>query len=159
VIVFLDIDGVLNSHRWRAAKRPGEHPESKLIDPASVAMLAPLVDAGVEFVLSSTWRAWFDGPAATEMLARAGFRGQVIGRTKRDPDGPGLIVRAETRGMQVFEWVVEHPDCGPFVILDDDDGPEYWAPVYDRLVLTEFEVGLQPEHVERALRMLGVSCT
>jgi hypothetical protein len=120
-------------------------------------MLEPLVLAGAKFVLSSTWRERFDGPEMTTMLATVGFGGVVIDRTKLDPGlvGPGGIYSlARTRGAQVFEWAAEHPDLWPFVIFDDNDGPEYWDPVYDRLILVDFEDGLQPKHVEQALRML-----
>lgn len=155
MIVFLDIDGVLNSHAWRLGT--GDKSVLKGIDPAAVAMLNPLVQAGVRFVLSSTWREMFDGPGMTTYLRPAGFTGDIIDRTELDGferSPGGLIARSKTRGQQVADWVEAHPDCGPFVILDDDGGPDYWAPVYDRLVLTTFEAGLQPEHVTRALAML-----
>lgn len=155
-IVFLDIDGVLNSGRWRRAGRPGEHPDVHGIDPAAVRMLEPLVADGVGFVLSSTWRNYFTAPAMTRQLRLLGFTGQVIDRTKldREPGPSGLVTTAETRGAQVAEWIAEHPEHGPFAILDDDDGHNWWDPVYDRLVLTDFEVGLTPGLVDRLRSIL-----
>jgi hypothetical protein len=174
VIVFLDIDGVLNSGQWFDAGKPGAltddrpgglsfrdgkmvpRPPSRIsIDPAAVVRLNPLADAGARFVLSSAWRHGFTGPEMTALLRRLGFTGEVIDRTKRDAQpAPGSLIRAETRGAQVFDWLVKHRYSGPYVIFDDDGGPEYWAPVYDSLIQTEFEFGIQPEHVDRALRML-----
>ena len=40
------------------------------------------------------------------------------------------------------------------VFLDDDDGDDWWQPVRNRLILTDFEIGLQPGHVDLARRML-----
>lgn len=168
-LVFLDIDGVLNSGRWFDAGKPGAltddrpgglsfrdgkmvpRPPSRIsIDPAAVALLEPLVKAGARFVLSSAWRHGFTGPEMTELLRRFGFTGDVFDRTKLD----SCIGRTETRGAQVYDWLVRHRCCDPYVILDDDDGENWWTPVHDNLVHVEYQYGLQTEHVERALEML-----
>lgn len=157
MIVFLDVDGVLNSAKWRRMGRPGEHPEARGIDPVAVAMLEPLVVTGARFVLSSTWRSKFDGPGMTKVLSTLGFTGKVIDRTPLDPDvrtQSGLIVTTQTRGEQVAAWLAANSGCGPFVILDDEGDRGWWGAVYDRVLLADFEVGLTADLVARAIDLL-----
>jgi hypothetical protein len=157
MIVFLDIDGILNSGQWRRRGRPGEHPEARGLDPVAVAMLEPLVAMGARFVLSSTWRCRFDGPGMTKVLSTLGFTGEVIDRTPLDPDvrtQSGLIVTTQTRGDQVSAWLAANLGCGRFVILDDEGDRGWWGGVYERVLLADFEVGLTPGLVARAIDLL-----
>ena len=53
-VIFLDIDGVLNSHRTAAAYR---QVLMRRLDPVAVAMLYRMVKFGeAKIVISSTWR-------------------------------------------------------------------------------------------------------
>ncbi len=53
-VIFLDIDGVLNSHRTAAAYR---EPLMRKLDPVSVKLLHRIVSkADAKLVISSTWR-------------------------------------------------------------------------------------------------------
>lgn len=161
MIVFLDIDGVLNSAIWHEQGQPGKlrvnGQNAPLIDPAAVALLDPLVSLGARFVLSSAWRAAYDGPEITGLLRKVGFRGEVFDRTKPDGLGGGLLNQGQTRGKQIYEWIVRNRYAGPFAIFDDDGGPDYWHPVFAHLVQTDFIVGLTRDHVVRAVAMLGAT--
>lgn len=62
-----------------------------------------------------------------------------------------LTLRHVERGHEIQRWLSEHPEVTSFAILDDDTD---MAHLYDRLVLTDCEDGLQAEHVERLVVLL-----
>ena len=159
--VFLDFDGVLNSHDYLARIRE----EGKTIgglmglDRLAVARLNRLIreadDAKV--VISSSWRHGRTRPQLARLLADAGFVGSVIGMT---PDFVHVheeagVVIGKQRGDEIQAWLDVAPrfghDVDSFVILDDGSD---MAHLKDRLVKTEFSMGLLEEHVDRAIRML-----
>jgi hypothetical protein len=135
-VVFLDIDGVLAPiRRW---DRYGD------LDPACIRVLNEIVaGAGVDVVVSSTWRHGKTVTELQEMLDAAGFIGRVIDKT---PVGaPGA-----DRGEEITAWLAEHA-VGGYVIIDDHgDMGELCA----QLVLTQPARGLQPADVPRAIEIL-----
>lgn len=59
-ILFLDIDGVLNSHFWNDSHQR-EISGGTLVDEEKIKLLACLVKkTDVRIILHSGWRAWFD---------------------------------------------------------------------------------------------------
>jgi len=165
-IIFLDIDGVLNGHQY-AKKDQVSSRTGKLqaptgifgIVPSRVALLNQIVErTGAKVVVSSTWRRMpMPVIALQAWLDVAGFRGQVIATTP--------ILDGEGRGREIDWWIVRLnrtakvygppvERCESFVILDDDSD---MVPHMDRLVQTEMYFGLKPEHVERAVALLGRS--
>jgi hypothetical protein len=151
-VIFLDIDGVLNSERFMRAqhergvvsKDVEEHCRDQ-IDPAAVALLNELIEtSGAEVVISSSWRRLFTIGEISRGLRHNGFAHprSIIGKT------PALDVE---RGHEIQAWLDER---GPtdFVILDDDSDMVHLAP---RLILIDCAHGLQREHVEAALRLFA----
>lgn len=156
-IIFLDIDGVLNSRQWMEefhAQHPTEHRfMQERFDEKAVARLQRLVEAtDAKIVISSTWRLLHSLSDIRGLLNQHGFKGDVIDKTPRIPDG--------VRGGEIETWLSQRNsflgDVDSFVILDDDDDME---PLMDKLVQTNFEFGLQDEHVEKAIEMLNVACS
>ncbi len=158
-IVFLDIDGVLNSHAYLARLRREGRPIPSIldIDPEAVRVLNRLVtEGGCDVVVSSTQR---HGKHRKELQARLdekGFVGRVVGRTPewlRKTEG-GIYAAAE-RGQEIQAWLDKAPDygldVGAFVILDDDAD---MAHLKSRLVKTSMDKGLEWHHVEEALGLL-----
>jgi len=147
VILFLDIDGVLNSQRYlRAMGSSWDNdslPESQ-IDPAAVELLDQvLARTSARIVVSSTWRLSHTPHALDAMLVKRGLRaGHVIDRT--------ADLHGRPRGDEIKLWLDTH-ECGRFVILDDDSD---MGPLLHRLVQTDGAIGLQPEHVERVVALL-----
>jgi hypothetical protein len=147
-VVFLDFDGVLNSHGFL---RQQPHRMDRL-DPAAVARLNAIVArSGAKVVISSSWRIHHSLDELRHRLGEVGFAGEVIDRT---PDisweeyGDPFRGRAE----EIQSWLEGHK--GPlesFVVLDDI----YLEDLAHVLVKTEFEAGLGDEHVEAALAILG----
>jgi hypothetical protein len=99
---------------------------------------------GAQVVLSTSWRYEFTQAELTTMLRRRGFDGAVAGMTPtlRRPRGEEIRAFVEAHGSEIDGWVV----------LDDaTDGMDGLG---ERHVVTTMEIGLTPEHVERAVRLL-----
>jgi hypothetical protein len=151
-IVFLDIDGVLNSQDWydtyTLTGRRIPHPP---FDPVAVKRLDRLVrETDAYVVLSSSWRAY---PEIPRWLSERGFRGVICGRT------PGLrhrYGRDIIRGQEIAWWLrnraLEGIPVRQWVILDDDDD---MGDMTSWLVQTNHVYGLQDEDVERAKTILA----
>lgn len=152
-VVFLDVDGVLNSAAYLyAAERawpegtPFEGNQHLELDPPAVARLNRIVrESGAKVVISSSWRFGNTPAEMQEILRRRGFEGEVVGDTPRD--GHGAV-----RGLEIQAWLDGHPGVESFVILDDDSDMAHLAP---RHVRTRFSDGLLDEHVDAALAALA----
>lgn len=143
-ILFLDIDGVLNSRQF-FLKVAGQNllPDDK-IDPDMVARLNQITDAtGAHIVVSSTWRYAYQNNLSglQSMLKRHGVTGLVIGMTNTDN---------HARGLQIKQWLDWHANADAFVILDDDSDDQML-----HLVKTTFDLGLQDNHVADAIKILN----
>ena len=156
-VLFLDFDGVLNSHRWLRISLAERQKRSNhyLIDPVAVALLDRVVLASRCWVVfSSTWRLQYDLDDLRELLRRCGMSSadRIIGTT---PDNSalsdGFIYTAEGRGKEINRWREENNHVGVFAILDDDGDME---PVQDALIQTSFDDGLLEKHVDPLLYQL-----
>jgi hypothetical protein len=160
-LVFLDVDGVLNSRDWLFAPEQQEN-ELRFPGEAHLSMNREMValvnrilaGSGAKVVVSSSWRCAFEVPQLREILARAGLEGDVIGATP-------LPVFGVPRGCEIQAWLDQHGGAGkeavnfgwpaPFVILDDDRDMAHLLP---QLVRTTWAKGLEDIHVDAALAML-----
>jgi len=147
-VLFLDIDGVLNSAESRAR---GTTPEDAVFDPIAVARLDRIVVAtGARIVVSSAWRCMNDAEAYIDGLLRErGFHHGLLDVTPEHCDP-----RRGNRGREIDAWLARHA-VGRFVIVDDEwDFDEHHRPY---LVKTCFATGLLDEHVEAAISILGAA--
>lgn len=150
-VLFLDIDGVLNSHDfWKRCQELGIVPDDK-VDPLAVERLNRLVDAtGAKIVVSSTWRLPYVWSKKLSSLIgriqKLGITGEIIGMT---PDH----CKAYGRGGEIQAWM-DHCDeeIESFVILDDDSDMDH---LMGYLVQTKMTDGLQDHHVETAIQILN----
>jgi hypothetical protein len=150
-ILFLDIDGVLNSHAfWRRLKDEKKIIQDHKLDLLAIERLNQITDeTGAKIVVSSTWRLPYVWNKQLDMLVtrlqKSGIKGEIIGMT---PDHQ----KQYGRGGEIQDWM-DH--CGlqidSFVILDDDSDMDH---LMDHLVKTQFSDGLQELHVEAAIRIL-----
>ncbi len=164
-IVFLDLDGVVNSARWsppegfdyKNASEVDRYAQS--FDPIATRRLNRLVDIGALFVLSSSWRYSFreDLSVMQQVLETRGFAGRLIDRTPLDSELRGDFKPVVhdgysrfARGHEIGEWLNDHP-TKRFVILDDDPDMMHLMP---RLVRTFWKDGLLDAHVDLAIAML-----
>ena len=160
-VLFLDIDGVLNSHFWNNSHQK-EIIEGTLIDEEKIKILAPLIkktDAGL--ILHSGWRFWFNEerkPLRTEagklidLLAKEGLSingvtpdltTEEIRRTKKFS-----LVKAD----EILLWLKLHDDIAGRVVLDDLD--LHHIVIEQHQVKPNPEVGLTLEDMEKAERIL-----
>lgn len=148
-VLFLDVDGVLNSREFF------ENRESKSIclDESRFPLLQEIINkTGAKIVLSSTWRYNFDFHSyqqLPQMLAK--YKMEIMDFTGRNDAG---------RGAEISDWLAKHPEVDIFCIIDDDsfDMGEY---IQNRLVQTSFTAGrgIERKHVDQAIKILngGVS--
>lgn len=159
VALFLDVDGVLNSHAFVLERGKRKRPPYELherLDPGAVQRLAwlhdELVRHGLEVVcvLSSTWRlVAARGREATEAALRVHAPGLRL--HDETPDLEEELGPEPPRGEEVARWLEAHPEVERFVIFDDHDD---LAPYEHRLVQTARAVGLSDDDCRRALALL-----
>lgn len=151
-LLFLDIDGVLNSEQW-ALERYNRHTVGSelaiyTVDPNSVDALNRIIDeTGARVVVSSTWGKHLPLTKIERILNAAGFRHHLLGVT---PEG------GAERGDEIREWldtlngpVLEDRDI---VILDDSSDMGKLA---YRLFRTNYKTGLRACHVDEVVAMYG----
>jgi len=149
-LVFLDVDGVLNSTAWfhtifkrkhRAASHPHDH-----LDPTAMGRLnRVLAETGGKVVVSSTWRMGRTVEELQDLFDLHGFEGEVIGKTGHGFNGE--------RGLQIREWMrMKGLEDVRFIAIDDDTYD--MGAVADHLVHTDNAVGLQDVDVDKAIAML-----
>jgi hypothetical protein len=161
--VFLDFDGVLNSHAYFKSDPNNEDTEEGALDPKAIVKLNKLIAAtGAKVVVSSSWRYGRSVERLTELLVKRGFVGEVIGKTADCVEVKHVdeisahehaLYVAHARGDEIQEWLNKHPEVKSFVVLDDDSD---MTTVKHRLVKTSlFLGGLLDHHVEEAIKMLA----
>jgi hypothetical protein len=151
-IIFLDIDGVLNSSQYRSQLGMGYF--SEIIDRRKMPLLKHIVEeTGAEVVLSSTWRKfWNPGEKQSDPA------GQYISDLFREH---GLWIYSKTpvlenagRSEEIQAWLDQHPYIDGYVILDDKDFG--WPPsLRVRFVQTDLcGDGLEESQVRQAIDVL-----
>lgn len=152
-VLFLDIDGVLNSQAWMRAWYAehgvccGSGGDHEMLDPVAVTRFNRICAVpDVKVVLSSAWRILNSTNHMTRLLWQRGLDRKYRIHDKT-PSGGGH------RGTQIDQWLkMVGPLVTSFVILDDSSDME---PHMDRLVRTDCMVGLQDADVEAVIRMLN----
>lgn len=153
-VIFLDIDGVLNS---RAYDRQRNWNEQTDIDETRLPLVKEIVErTGAVIVLSSTWREHWnadprlcdgDGVYINETFKKFGL--EIYDKT---PD----IGRYAERYDEIKTWLSSQDGVTGFVIIDDY---RYgWKELGANFVKTNpnFGLGLEREHVEKAVEILSV---
>lgn len=145
-VLFLDIDGVLNSERTRIAfgGYPHEFTPADMgkFDHAALSMVRTLCrKADLSVVISSAWRITHDWDDVGRCLDLP-----TIGQT---PCLPGV------RGLEIDAWLAEHPDVESYAILDDsgDMLPEQM----ERFVQTSMYDGLRWDDMQRLCGLFGLT--
>ena len=154
-VVFLDIDGVLNSKQWYAhdaASHEGTSlvsNERKLwehsIDPDCVQRLNRILQqTGAVVIVSSSWRKKHALSEIVSVLESRGFRGEVDGATSAN----GTLSRTE----EIAEWLAENrPPGAAYVVIDDELTSALPA---ERVVSPSNQTGLTDKDVEQAIVIL-----
>ncbi|MFO0553328.1 MAG: HAD domain-containing protein [Polyangiaceae bacterium] len=151
-ILFLDIDGVLNSDAWFRSKR--NKTATNELDVAAVKRLDAIVErTGAKVVISSTWRTGLTREELAAILSKYGFRGEVVDMTPVLRAGEGRnAAGSPTRGDEIQAWLEAQPSPPiSYVILDDQTD---LGALSVRQVFTTYDHGLLDEHIEQAVLFL-----
>lgn len=162
-VLFLDIDGVLNSADYMKHRRHIRRPTREAIDAPTVPRLNAITDrSGAAAVISSTWRKMYQLDDLARVLAQHGVTGRVIGATPvlLDPLGPPhkdgfQPCCSKPRAHEIAAWLDAHPEVTSFAVLDDDSGVHALPRISVRVVQTTWQLGLLDEHVERVCSMFA----
>lgn len=147
-VIFLDIDGVMNSRRYiKRIDVDFDDPKYQM-DPDAVVRLNAISDqTGALIVVTSTWRKAFTYylDKLQDCIASYGIKAPVIGMTL------DLVLDGYSRKDEIVAWLADHSDADTYVVLDDEgiDLPGH-------LVQTKFDDGIQDHHVRMAVSILGV---
>lgn len=148
-IIFLDIDGVLNSHSEYSDEFREPTPVPLRIGPVqNLQLLLRTIDGRI--VISSTWRTRMrPNPVlcpVRQSLNRFGIDSSlIIGRT-------GDVGE---RGRQILDWVRVHRPA-KWVVLDDNSNDfDNHREVMKRFILVNRKVGLTASDVDKAIVIIG----
>ena len=162
-IIFLDVDGVLNSDDWynKTRGRSGD------FDPEAIALLNQMESIGVEVVISSSW-----GESADKPLKDVGLKLPIIGHTEH------FYQDWLTRGNEIEKWIQDNfggmgtryglDDNGfpyyrkhygdniqdyEYVIFDDDS--DFLLGQVDNFIRTDRLTGLTQADIDKAIKILN----
>lgn len=164
-VIFLDIDGVLNSHEWyelyhnsrydKCLNSDGTMLYDRDIDYRSVLLLNEIYKKvpNVGIVITSTWR--FDMEDTVSRLKNQGLLIPVIGSTEKN-NSAGIYGTCP-RGLQIKKWIDDtiyatNDPLMNYVIFDDDTDMLYDQ--RDNFIHTNYEIGLTKDDVEKAISIL-----
>jgi len=138
-VIFLDVDGVLNSHALIY------HYGFDYIDEGLLELLATVVNkTGSEVVLSSTWRLEERNRNLVKAsLSRFGMK--LFDWTKSIAGG--------YRCDEISEWLNRHPKVKKYAILDDD--PDAGCGAGKNFFMTDPDVGMTNEIANKIIKHLG----
>lgn len=161
-VIFLDIDGVLNSKQWNESHQK-EIEGGKLIDSTTVRLLAEIVQqTGSLIILHSGWRFWLDESLQAirkesenllNLLEENGL--SIYAMT---PDLTTEEIRrtkefGRVKAKEILLWLEQNENVESWIVLEDLDLLN--DRVRNRQVQTNSEYGMTQEDVEIAIKMLN----
>jgi hypothetical protein len=148
-IIFLVIDGVLNSHQYDSGRGTAEGN----IDVSRILLLKRLVNQmGAKIVLTSSWRRHWDSVG--------GCTGE-IGKELEDTFGRfGICLYDNTpeldndRLKEIGKWLAANQDVTAFVVIDDIKFG--WYELAPFVVNTDYRIGrgLEERHIKKTIKIL-----
>lgn len=155
-VIFLDIDGVLNSREWLMSgecEEPNNYDEMwKHLSPEHVERLSDIIDAtNAKIVLSSSWRMWTTNEKMIDHLNK---------RLKRDWPFIGQTDRKsqtwDERALLIKKWLGENPKVVQYVILEDETGHKHYKEFHSgHFIEIDFNTGLTEKAKDEAIEILN----
>jgi hypothetical protein len=153
--LFLDLDGVCNSHRYFfGGESMGDRERNifNMIDPSTIPHLNAICDPlGVKVVITSSARLAYPMGQFKRAFRDHGLNAPIIGKTGYSAVGDST----NRRGIEIGNWLHAEKNLRyeprRFLILDDSAD---MGPLLPYLVRTTWGEGLLAEHVEPALKIL-----
>lgn len=160
-IIFLDIDGVLNSNFWNETHQK-EISDGNLIDEEKIILLSQLVrQTRAKIILHSGWRFWFDDemtplrPESKRLLTLFSDAGLSISGTTPDLTTEEIRKAKKfslVKANEILLWLQSHNDINGWVVIDDLD--LHNASVEKHQVKTDPAIGLTLEDIRDAEKIL-----
>ena len=139
-ILFLDIDGVLNSEEYYKNCNNSSENFSRF-DSSSVSLIKSLIEEfSLKIVISSTWRY-----GAVDRLMHELKKNKLLDYLYHDWFTP--VIHPAHRGTEIKLWLDLHPEVADYVIIDDDDNMLEEQKNY--FVRTSLHLGMNNEHYNR----------
>lgn len=157
-IIFLDIDGVLNSQHTDYGDRRDR------LDSSAIAHLNTVVQqTGARIVLTSDWRRYYGLPRCIELVCTAGLSAEIIDATPNlerrmtleEDDFDVTEYFERLRRSEIEAWIAAH-DVRIFVVLDD---LAVFQREHPNIIITNPATGLTAEDAARATAILGIDQT
>lgn len=150
-VIFLDVDGVLNSDEYfdkiKGLNIVGIENE---VDVSKIKLLKKAIqETGAKVVISSSWRYKRNGQYLEQLLIKNGIFPAKTPFLKNQ------------RGLEIRQWLKEHPDIEDFVIIDDEIFDSYDEELMKKLIKISngngksFGKGLEQKDVEEIIKRLG----
>lgn len=161
-IIFLDIDGVLNSELWNKDNEM-EISKGKFIDSEKVRLLSEIInETKAKIVLHSGWRFWFNDNIMplrkeAEYLVEV-LKSYNLNIYDKTPDLTTVEIRKSkkfslVKAQEILLWLDQHDNIEKYVILDDLDLNNNGIEMFQ--IKTDGVIGLTKENVEEVIRMLN----
>ena len=150
-VIFLDVDGVLNSDEYfdKIRKKNIDGIESE-VDVEKIKLLKQaVIQTGAKVVLSSSWRHTKNGEQLKEFLAKFEIY------TDRTP------YLQNKRGIEIKQWLINNENIEDFVILDDEIFDTYDDILMSKLIKVSngdgrnFGEGLLQKDIDEIVKRFG----
>lgn len=158
-VLFLDVDGVLNSLDWMMGQNATTIDGVWGMDYKAVNLLRYIIQkTNCKIVVSSTWRIEGLQPGSHfhDELTRTDPSGiilnAVIDRTTSGGDSYDRLGRDYVRGDEIRLWMDDNDFKGNFAILDDDSD---MSSVMSNLVQTRLQTGLTKDLAKKVIDLLN----
>ena len=160
-VIFLDIDGVLNSNFWNNSHQR-EISDGTLVDAEKVKLLSMLVKrTNAKIVLHSGWKYWFDQdlkplrPEAENLVMLFKKEDLLLGDIT--PDHSTEEIRRNkkfslVKASEILSWLADHGDVDYWIVIDDLDLHSKEIEMHQ--VKTDPSIGLTIDDVYKAEKML-----
>jgi hypothetical protein len=167
-VIFLDIDGVLNSETFYKEKSQEErcnapskfHFYEHMIDEMCIKLLNELVrDTDAKVVISSTWRLSWCIKDLEKMFKIRGFEYEIFGKTPSLSFNSNCNVKTSvSRGAEIREWIERQNRSkgdyvDKYVIFDDDS--DMLLSQSENYFRVDDHYGLTPNLIYKAKRYLN----
>lgn len=155
-ILFLDIDGVLNSDEWDNTDKEGNKDFlEEQFDPKAVSLLNKLVKTlDVHIVLTSTWRLNFNLIEMNALFQKVGLQKNIHSFT------PNLLagIGHNTRGNEILKWCIDNESTiqtkalhyTDYLILDDNK--DFLLAQRNNFFRTDKKVGLTTAITDKIIK-------
>lgn len=150
-IIFLDIDGVLNTDKWEAhmlsQRLPMEDEFGIFFDKEAINNLAKIITVTkAQIVIHSTWKLGKTIDWLQLLWKKRSLPGNIAGIT---PDIPPFYSKMD----EIATWLADNPYISNYVILDDED--EFSSYQCQHLIRVDSAIGITEDNANEAIRILS----